>query len=341
MWYVGMDVHLKSSSLCVLDANGRRIEQKTIRGPWPKLVEWLEGLAEPFSACYEASCGYGPLYDAVARIAERVAVAHPGHLRLIFRSKKKNDRVDAEKLAKLLYLDEVPAVHVPAAAVRAWRGTAEHRARLVRGRTRIKNRLRALLRACGIVAPRKLWTKQGRCWLGNVDLPSALDTMRRDMLLVELNLANEQVRHVQRHLDRVANDHPGVQLLMTIPGVGARTAEAVLAYIDDPRRFKNAKCVGSYFGLVPRQDASGSFNRLGHITKEGPSTVRCLLTEAAWQGTRRSPRIRAYYERILRDDPDRRKIALVATAHYLVRVMQAMLRTGERWREETNAKEAA
>lgn len=165
--------------------------------------------------------------------------------------------------------------------------------------------------------------------------------MRRDMLLDELDTTEKQIRHVQRYLDRVASEHPGVQLLKTIPGVGTRTAEIVLSYIDDPRRFKRNKSVGSYFGLVPTQDASGSFNRLGHITREGPGTVRCLLTKAAWHGIRRSPRIRAYFERIQRDDPDRRKVALVATAQYLVRVIHAMLRTGEVWREEETCMAAA
>ncbi len=87
MWYVGMDVHLKSASVCVLDEHGRRVVQETIRGPWPKLVEWLKGLEEPFAVCYEASCGYGPLHDALSRLARQIQVAHPGHLRLIFRSK--------------------------------------------------------------------------------------------------------------------------------------------------------------------------------------------------------------------------------------------------------------
>ena len=341
MWYVGMDVHLKSSSVCVLDEHGHRVVQKMIRGPWPKLVEWLKGLEEPFAVCYEASCGYGPLHDALSRLARQIQVAHPRHLRLIFRSKKKNDRVDAEKLAKLIYLGEVPTVHVPSPEVRAWRGTAEHRTGLVRRRTRVKNRLRALLRSCGVVAPSRLWSIKGRQWLQEVELPSALDTMRRDMLLDELATTEKQIRHVQRHLDEVANRHAGVQLLKTIPGVGSRTAETVVAYIDDPHRFKTNKSVGSYFGLVPTQDASGSVNRLGHITRNGPGTVRGLLTEAAWHGIRRSPRIRSYFDRIQRDDPDRKKIALVATAHYLVRVMHAMLRTGEVWREEETCMVAA
>jgi transposase len=107
--------------------------------------------------------------------------------------------------------------------------------------------------------------------------------------------------------------------------------------IDDPHRFHRIKAIGRYFGLVPSQDASGPANRLGHITREGPSIVRYLVTEAAWQGIRRSQRLRAFYERILRDDPGRRKIALVATAHHMLRIMLAMLQTGELWRCEKEA----
>ena len=118
----------------------------------------------------------------------------------------------------------------------------------------------------------------------------------------------------------------------TIPGVGPRTSEAVMAWVDDPRRFQRIKSAGRYFGLVPCQDASARTNRLGHITREGPSIVRWMLTEAAWQGVRRPPAIRAFYERVRRENPERRKIALVATAHFLLRAMMAMLRTGEVWR---------
>ena len=128
---------------------------------------------------------------------------------------------------------------------------------------------------------------------------------------------------------------------MTIPGVGVRTAEAFVAHVDDVKRFARTKAVGSYFGLVPCQDASADRNRLGHITKDGPAPVRWLVAEAAWQGRRRSARIRGFFDRVMRNDPSRKKIALVATAHYLTRVMAAMLRTGEAWREEESPAPAA
>ena len=81
----------------------------------------------------------------ISQVAYRVVVAHPGQLRLIFRSKKKNDRADAEKLAKLLFLGEVPMVYVPNEDVRSWRQLVEYRHRLIAKRTRSKNALRAII----------------------------------------------------------------------------------------------------------------------------------------------------------------------------------------------------
>ena len=141
------------------------------------------------------------------------------------------------------------------------------------------------------------------------------------------------MRHIEHELNHQAGRSPAVARLRSIPGVGARTAEAVAAFIDDPDRFAKAKAVGRYFGWVPSQDQSGDRNRLGHITREGPAVVRQLVAEATWQALRRSPTVRAYFERVRRDDPQRKKIALVATAHYLVRVMWAMLKRGTDWEE--------
>ena len=121
-------------------------------------------------------------------------------------------------------------------------------------------------------------------------------------------------------------------MLMTIPGVGPRTAEAFVAYVDRPERFKRLNRVPAYFGLVPCQDASASVNRLGHITKQGPATARKLLVEASWQMIRRDPATRAVFDRLVAGKKERRKTALIAIAHRLVRIMQTMLKTGEVYR---------
>ena len=338
MRYVGLDAHLRQSTFCVLDDRGRKLTTRTVKGSWAAVFTELKRVKRPFAVCFEASAGYGVLFERLQRLARRVVVAHPGQLRLIFRSTRKNDRVDAEKLAKLLFLDEVPPVYVPRESTRAWRRTIEHRRALVGDRTRAKNALRALLRSHGVDAPKRLWSRRGLAWLAAVSFSTDLDTLQRDILQERLVTLNEMLQRVEKALGQIGTTHPGVQLLLTIPGVGIRTAEAVMAYVDDPHRFHRNKAIGRYFGIVPCQDASARSNRLGHITREGPSVVRALTVEAAWQGIRHSPHIRAFYERVRRDDPGRKKIALVATAHYLLRTMLAMLQTGEVWRyRETHA----
>src|SRR5262249_24527428 len=148
------------------------------------MMRILEGLPDRFEVCYEASCGYGHYHDLLSPVASRVLVAHPGQLRLIFRSKDKNDRKDAERLAKLLYLGEAPAVHVPSADVRAWRELINCRSHVVAKRTRAKNGVRALLRGAGVAPPRRpaLWTKAGLAWLRRLALPTGSQQLRRDLL---------------------------------------------------------------------------------------------------------------------------------------------------------------
>lgn len=332
MRYVGLDVHQSMSAVCILDEHGKKEKQFIVRGHWTKLAEALREIPRPFAVCYEASNGYGFLSDILSRMCDKVVVAHPGQLRLIFRSKRKNDRVDAEKLAKLLFLDEVPPVYVPSLNIREWRDLITFRSRLVGSQTASKNRLRALLRTHGMEAPKGLWSKKGVAWLEQQTWPAEESALRCGLLLDELAHHRHRIKLVEHRLASIARTHPGVALSMSVPGVGIRTAEAIVAWIDQPARFASNKRIGSYFGLVPCQDTSAGKERLGHITQQGPSLVRKLLTEASWQAIRRSPEVRRYFERVQRGDPrKRKKIALIATAHYLARVILALLTSGQKW----------
>ncbi len=338
MLHVGLDIHNKHISLAVLNETRQVTHRSRVRSI-DQMMSILEGLPDRFQVCYEASCGYGHYHDLLQPVASRVLVAHPGQLRLIYRSKNKNDRNDAERLAKLLYLGEVPTVHVPSLEVRTWRELITCRSQVIAKRTRAKNAARAVLRGAGLAIPRHpgLWTKEGMRWLRGLELPTNSQLLRRDLLVEEIESLTRQVRRIEQQLNHLAQRSPGVLRLRSIPGVGARTAEAVVAFLDDPDRFPHAKAVGRYFGLVPRQDQSGDRNRLGHITREGAPVVRRMLAEAAWQAVRRSPTVRAFFERAQREDPQRKKIALVATAHYLVRVMWSMLKRGTVWVESSQA----
>jgi len=285
MRYIGLDVHYSSSTFCILEENGQEVQCETVRGHWPKLLERLRTVERPWTICFEATCGYGYLYRELSSMAARVAVAHPGQVRLIFRAKRKNDRIDARKLAKLLYLGEVPEAYVPGQDVQSWRELIEHRRRMVDRQTTCKNAIRSLLRSHGKIAPKGLWTKKGLKWFQEEPLPTPASCLKRDLLVEELTESKRRVRTVTQALNEIGHRHPAVILLRTIPGAGIRTAETIAAYMDNPRRFVRSSQVGAYF------------------------------------------------ERVLHDRPERRKIALVATAHYLLRCMHAILLSGKPWHE--------
>jgi hypothetical protein len=139
---VGLDIHDKRIAICVRSEGGQIVRRAEVRSI-DEIMRILEALPDRFEVCYEASCGYGHYHDLLSPIAARVTVAHPGRLRLIFRSKDKNDRKDAERLAKSLYLGEAPAVHVAAADVRTRRELITRRGRVIAKRTRAKNSLGA------------------------------------------------------------------------------------------------------------------------------------------------------------------------------------------------------
>lgn len=328
MLYVGLDVHSKQSSLCILNSGGGTVNQIQLKGPRSAVVDHLRQLKEPFAICYEASCGYGHLYEQVRPLAAHVAVAHPGKLRLIYRSKQKNDRVDAQKLAKLLLLDMVPPVHVPNIDVRAWRSLIILRQRVMTQVVRAKSQIRGVLRENDIAGAKWLWSKKKLAWLETLEL-HPIAKLRLELAVEEFKSLKMKTRRLEAELQKYADRHPAIKLLMTIPGVGIRTAETFVAWVDDVTRFRNNRQIGSYFGLVPCQDASADRNRLGHITRDGPPVMRKLICEATWTAIKKCPRFKQFFEQVMGGKSERKKIALVATMHRMIKVMGAMLRSGQ------------
>jgi len=333
-YFVGLDVHKNSTAVCIVDSNGKIVKEKNISGHSKEVCDFLkQNVVGKFDVVFEACDGYGLWYEKLGKLANRVQVAHPNHLKVIWNTKRKTDRIDAKKLARLLFMDLIPGVHVPDISVRDWRMLITHRKKLVQKRTAFKNQVRAILRRNHIKAPKNLWSKKNMLWLANVDLPSHGEILQRDMLIDDLEHVNKQVARVEVELDARAARHPGVSLLKTIPQVGNRTAEAVVAWVDDVKRFSRSKQIGAYFGFAVYEDSSGGKRKQGHITCEGPGIIRHLLVETVWRMKRSNKSVQSWFEKYMHGDPRRKNIAAVAAAHKLSRCMFAMLQGGEHWRE--------
>jgi transposase len=284
----------------------------------------------------------GWVCDLARELGLEMQVAGTNEQRSRWRNvKRKSDRRDALKLAHRSALGELKLVHVPEQKIRQWRSLINYRQQLVRRRTRIKNHVRALLLRENLswVRGKSGWTEQAVAKLEQLALPLAeatADELWRGELEVELaalKATNSLLQQVEKKLNQIGKANEHVQQLQSVAGVGRRLAEALVAQFDQPRRLKNSKEVGPYLGLVPKQWQSGETERLGHITRQGSRVVRALLVEASWAAVRYNPRLRELYQRIKRNNKNRRKIAIVAVARRLAVYCWAMLRDGSRWRE--------
>jgi transposase len=257
--------------------------------------------------------------------------------------KRKTDRDDALKLARLAALGQLNAVYIPAPPMRQRRALVEQRCTVVREQTRCKNRIRALLVRQEVRLPRgkMTWTAAAVMALQEVARPlkdCAVEELWRGMLHVELQQLEHlrQLREqVESKLNELADADPRVLLLETVPGVGRRTAEVVVTVLDEARRFANRRQVGAYAGLTPRRYQSGDMDRQGRISKRGNPLLRLALNQAAWAAVRYSPHFREVFMRVSRLSKARRKQAIVAVMHHLLVVCWAMLRDGQRYRAPT------
>lgn len=264
-------------------------------------------------------------------------------------TRKKTDRDDALKLARLSSMNQIPLVHVPQRAVRQWRSLILYRHKLVERRTAIKNAIHAILVSEGRAMSRgpKSWNDKSMTQLRVLARP--LEECSRDdlwrghlqMELTNLDQLQEQILKLEEKLDALGETDAGVIRLKTIPGVGPRLSELVVAMIDDPMRFKNARQVGAYAGLTPRRYQSGEMDRSGRISRAGSGKLRKVLVQVAWGMLRNNTHGKKVFDQISKGQKSRRKQAAVALARRVLCWSWAMLRDGTDWRDPSSSRSTA
>ena len=297
------------------------------------------------------SCGLaGWVHDVCTAEGYKVLVCNPNQEAWKWKHiKRKTDRDDALKLAKLAALGQLVPVYTPCQPQREYRRLVKYR-KVILGRiNRVQNNIRAMFaqRGMPMVRGQQAWALERIDLLAQHRKPLAecsLDELWRgelDLELIELKQLGQHYCDVQKKLKALAIADERVQLLQTIPGVGRKTAEVIVAYIDDPHRFQNARQVSSYAGLVPRRYQSGEMDRQGRIHKRGPRQLRSALVEAAWLMLRYNPWARSVYERLTSGQKTRKKKAIVAVARKLLVRCWVMLKRKEPWKEMMTIKSVA
>jgi len=247
--------------------------------------------------------------------------------------KRKTDKDDALKLARMASLGHLKPTHVPSTEMREQRRLIVYRKTLVQRINRCKNTIRSAFANQGvqISGGAKTWNTGRQYLLDNAKPydqcePHELWRAEIDLELIQLEQLEGHLKTIEGKLDQTAKADKRTQRVMTINGVGRVTAEAIVAYIDDPHRFKNANQVGAYAGMVPNQYQSGNTDRRGRITKRGPRLLRTLLVECAWCSLRYNSWSRETYDRIHGGKQARKKKAAVAMGRKILIVAWALMR---------------
>lgn len=339
MKILGIDLGKYNSVACLLDPETQETLFFSFKS-YPDEFRSLFSQASPDLVVLEACTLTGWVHDLCQAENLEVLVANTNQQAWCWKHvKRKTDKDDALKLTKLASLGQIDPVYVPPAESRQYRQLVKYRKRLVSRMTQVQNTIRALFNQQGILIPsgNRTWTIEGLKKLGQYRKPledcdsTSLWQGQLDIELTSLDHLWEKMHIVEKKLTQIAKGDSRVQLLESIPGVGRKTAEMVVAFIDDPDRFQNARQVSAYAGLVPRQHQSGASNRMGKITKRGPRVLRTALVEASWIMLRHNSWASAVYQRICGGQKTRKKQSIIALARKLLVLCWTLLRKQEKW----------
>jgi transposase len=283
---VGLDVHARSVVAGVLDAVTGEVWSRRLPPVNEAVVAWVGSLPGPVAVAYEAGpTGFG-LARALTAAGVRCVVVAPSKLERPPGDRVKTNRRDAQRLARLAHIGELPGVRVPSPAEEATRDLVRAREDARADLMRARHRLSKLLLRHGLVWQGAAWTQAHQRWLR-----AQQQQLTQPGLRVAFDEADGAVLAVQARRDRLDAAiaelaatpawAPVVDRLGCLRGVGVLTAFGLVVEIGDWQRFTGAR-IGAYLGLVPTEQSSGSQRVQGSITKTGNSHARRLLVEAAW-----------------------------------------------------------
>jgi len=277
---IGMDLGDQHSQVCIVDAAGATVQTARVRTTPTGLTRWF-GAQPPTRVVVEAGTHSPWVSRLLTALGHTVLVANPRRLRLIYASDRKDDRVDAEYLARVGRLDPrlLGAITHRGAAAQAALAVLRSRDALVRTRTGLINHVRGVVKTVGgrlpacstEVFPRKVAPA----------VPAALAPALAPVL-AQLTLLTQQIHAYDGELTRLgAEAYPDTARLRQVVGVGPVTALAYVLVLEDPARFPRSRAVGAYLGLQPRRRQSGARDPQLRISKAGDPLLRRLLVQSA------------------------------------------------------------
>lgn len=323
-YYIGVDFHLQSSYVSVMDPNGNIVEQRSLsHHDVPGIREFFSRFAPDASVSVEATRSWYWFVDLLQELGFSVNLVHPKKTRIIAESTIKTDKIDASVLAHLDRCQFLPKAFIPDLQSRSSRELLRYHLSLVKFRTATKNKVHALLAKLNICHSfSDLFGKGGLEFLRTVTLP--------DVFRLELNGCIGLLDHLKDSIAAVSlvirNSclmSPMANRLYHVPGLGYFSALLLAAEIADINRFSSFKKFCSYSGLAPSTYQSGSKIYHGRIIKDSNAYIRCVLVEAVSHAIRKDRSLSYFYQRIAKKHGPNK--ARVAAARKLAKIIYFML----------------
>jgi transposase len=276
---IGIDLGKTTCDVVAMDGRGKVVTKRRLSRP--KLVTWLANLP-PARIGMEASCGAHHLARRLAELGHEVRLMPAQYVRPFVKTNK-HDQADAEAICEAVQRPQMRFVPIKNELQLDLQALHRARDRLVTQRTGLINQIRACLLERGIAL------RQGRLALTKA-LPEVLEAdgelspMLRTLLgrlRAQWQALDEEIAALDQQILIIARMHPGARLLMTVPGIGALIATALVAAIDAGQAFGRARDLACWLGLVPGQHSTGGKPRLLGISKRGNGYLRRLLVHAA------------------------------------------------------------
>jgi transposase len=280
--YVGLDVSLKLTAICIVDQTGKIVREGTVASNPEAIAAFVKSHAPHVVRIgLETGATSTWLWTELKKMGLPIICIDARHAKAALKMQiNKSDRNDAFGIARIMQCGWYKEVRVKDLDSHAIKALLVSRALLVKIKRDLENQVRGLLKNLGLVIGRcklNTFTKRANELIdGKPALAAAVEPLLKVREAIE-----RQIDDLNGKVLRLARCAPQVRRFMTVPGVGPITALCYLATIDDPTRFKKSRSVGAYVGLTTRRYASGETDRTGRISKCGDGLLRSYLYEAA------------------------------------------------------------
>jgi transposase len=349
-YYVGMDVHLATISIAVMNEQGRIVSEAIIETKTEAVRNFIKSLRGAIHLTFEEGTQSAWLFDLLSPLVAEVIVCNPRHNKLLH-SGNKNDRVDARRLAELLRHGSLRAVYHGEHGTRTLKELVRSYESIVEDLTRVKNRLKAIFRARAIASQgRALYQgSQREAWLQKLEEGARGRAQLLYRQMDELKLLKREARRLMLVESR---RHEANKLLQQIPELGPIRVAQIIATIDTPHRFRTKRPLWAYLGLAVVTHSSADYQvRDGkvHRSRKAVQTrglnrhynhrLKAVFKSAAIGACDAGP-YKQLYDRLLKSGM-RAEMARLTVARKLAATVLAVWKRGESFNEGKIMKEAA